>query len=137
MSDETDLQEFLKKANIAVLATVDGKGRPHAAPVWYLYDNGDLLVSTGEGSQKHRNIQRNPEIALVIDSRELPYFSVTVSGRAQVEPALTDDKRLELATRYLGDEMGKAYTESTAGGNSITIRLRPERTATFNGRAGR
>lgn len=137
MSKQVDVQEFLKEANVAVLATVDGQGRPHAAPVWYLYEEGDLIVSTGRGSQKHRNIERNPNVTLVADRRTLPYFAAMVSGRAEIGPPLSDAKRLELATRYLGEEMGRAYVDSTEAGNSVTIRLRPEKVIEFNGQAGR
>ena len=137
MSEQVDVQEFLKEANVAVLATVDGQGRPHAAPVWYLYEDGDLVVSTGRGSQKHRNIERNPHVTLVAERRTLPYFAATVRGRAEIGPPLSDAKRLELATRYLGDEMGRAYVAGTKAGSSVTIRLRPEKVIEFNGQAGR
>ncbi len=137
MSKQVDVQEFLKEANVAVLATVDGQGRPHAAPVWYLYEEGDLIVSTGRGSQKHRNIERNPNVTLVADRRSLPYFAAMVSGRAEIGPPLSDAKRLELASRYLGGEMGRAYVASTEADSSVTIRLRPEKVIEFNGQAGR
>ncbi len=137
MSEQVDVQEFLKEANVAVLATVDGQGRPHAAPVWYLYEEGDLIVSTGRGSQKHRNIERNPNVTLVADRRSLPYFAAMVSGRAEIGPPLSDANRLKLAARYLGDEMGRAYVAGTEAGNSVTIRLRPEKVIEFNGQAGR
>ena len=137
MAGSETLDEFLREANVAVLATVDGQGRPHAAPVWYLYEDGDLVVSTGRGSQKHRNIERNPHVTLVADRRSLPYFAAMLSGRAEIGPPLSDAKRLELATRYLGDEMGRAYVASTEAGSSVTIRLRPEKLIEFNGQAGR
>ena len=137
MSEQVDVQEFLKEANVAVLATVDAEGRPHAAPVWYLYEDGDLVVSTGRGSHKHRNIERNPNITLVADRRSLPYFAVMLSGPAEIGPPLSDAKRLELASRYLGDKMGRAYVANTEAGNSVTIRLRPEKVIEFNGQAGR
>ncbi len=137
MAEQVDVREFLKEANVAVLATVDGQGRPHAAPVWYLYEEGDFIVSTGRGSQKHRNIERNPNVTLVADRRSLPYFAAMVSGRAEIGPPLSDAKRLELATRYLGGEMGRAYVASTEADSSVTIRLRPEKVIEFNGQAGR
>ena len=137
MSEQVDVQEFLKEANVAVLATVDGQGRPHAAPIWYLYEDGIFVMSTGRGSQKHRNIERNQHVTLVADRRTLPYFAAMVSGRAEIGPPLSDAKRLELATRYLGGEMGRAYVARTEAGSSVTIRLRPEKVIEFNGQAGR
>ena len=132
-----DMQDFLAQAHIAVLATVDSKGRPHAAPVWYLYDNGVFTVSTGIGSQKHKNISTNPNICLTIDKRDLPYYAVMAHGRAEIGPSLSDDDRLRLAVRYLGDKVGRAYVERTQGENSIGILLRPANVIDYHGRAAR
>ncbi len=130
------LETMLEEANVAVLASVDTKGRAHAAPIWYLYENGEFLISTGRGSQKQKNVEANPDITLVIDRRDLPYLAAMVRGKAQIEGALSDEQRQKLAFRYLGEEMGRAYLKSTEGGSSVTIRLKPEKVIEFNGRAG-
>lgn len=132
-----EVEEMLKEANVAVLASVDTKGRAHAAPIWYLYEGGDFLISTGQGSQKHNNIAANPDVTLVIDRREVPYLAAMVRGKATIEEAFSDEQRLTLATRYLGEEMGKRYVASTEGNVSVTIRLHPDKVIEFNGRAGR
>ncbi len=132
-----ELQQFLAQANVAVLSTVDGRNRPHAAPVWYLYEDGEFIVSTGRGSQKHRNAERNPAVSLVIDQRTLPYYAVMVSGTAEIGEGLSDDDRLRLATRYLGDDLAKRYMEMVRGTESVTLRIRPAKIVEFNGRAGR
>ncbi|MCH8008507.1 MAG: nitroreductase family deazaflavin-dependent oxidoreductase [Chloroflexi bacterium] len=131
------VEAMLEEANVAVLATVDTKGRAHAAPIWYLYEDGEFLISTGRGSQKHLNVEAHPDVTLVIDRRELPYLAAMVRGKAQIEDALSDERRQKLAFRYLGEEMGRAYLKSTEGGSSVTIRLRPDKVIEFNGRAGR
>lgn len=131
------VEAMLEEANIAVLATVDTKGRAHAAPIWYLYEDGEFLISTGRGSQKHLNVEAHPDVTLVIDRREVPYLAAMVRGKAQIEDALSDERRQKLAFRYLGEEMGRAYLKSTEGGSSVTIRLRPDKVIEFNGRAGR
>ncbi len=130
-------EEFLKQANVAVLATVDRRGRAHAAPVWYLYDDGAFIISTSRGSQKHRNIEANPEVSLVIDRRTVPYYAVMARGRAEVGPRLSHEDRLRMAVHYLGEELGRRYVERTAVGESISIRLRPRKLIEYHGRAGR
>ncbi len=137
MSNEDNLEEFLNEANVAVLATVDPKGRAHAAPIWYLYEGGVLIMSSGRGSQKHRNVEANPEVTLVVDRRTLPYYAVMARGPAEIGPPLSDEERRRMAMRYLGEKMAGAYLERTAGGDSISIRLRPRRLIEFHGVAGR
>lgn len=133
----SDRDDFLKEPNVAVLATVSRRGRPHAAPVWYLYQDGALIVSTGRGSQKHRNVEAHPDVTLVVDRRTLPYYAVMAQGRAEIGPPLTPQQRLRLAVRYLGESLGQRYVERTSGEDSITIRLRPTKVIEYLGRAGR
>ncbi|MDO8616374.1 MAG: pyridoxamine 5'-phosphate oxidase family protein [Dehalococcoidia bacterium] len=128
---------FLGGANVAVLASVDRRGRAHAAPVWYLYDGGEFTISTGNGSQKHRNVEVNPEVTLVIDSRTVPYYAVMARGRAVVGPPLSAEDRLRMAVRYLGEDLGRRYVERTSGEDAVTIRLRPRKLIEYSGRAGR
>jgi PPOX class probable F420-dependent enzyme len=125
MSEARD--KFLGEANVAVISTVDRKGRPHATPVWYLYDDGEFRISVGRGSQKHRNLEANPEMSLVVDSRPMPYYAVMMQGTAEFGPELSDENRLTLAVRYLGDELGKRYAESMRDGDSVTIHFRPRK----------
>ncbi len=134
---EQEREKFLKGANVAVLATVGRGERAHAAPIWYLYEDGVFIMSTGRGSQKHRNVEAHPEVTLVVDDRTVPYYAVMAQGRAEIGPRLADDDRLKLAVRYLGEELGKAYIASVQGEDSVTIRLRPRKMIEFNGRAGR
>lgn len=137
MSEREDPEEFLKEPNVAVLATVGPDGRAHAAPIWYLYEDGVLIMSTGRGSQKHRNIERHPEVTLVVDRRTLPYYAVMAQGRAEIGPPLSEEARLRMAVRYLGEEMAQAYIARRAGGDSVTIRLRPRKLIEYRGVAGR
>src|SRR6058998_1415754 len=125
MSDPQARDHFLGRANVAVLATVDARGRAHAAPIWYLYDDGVFIISTGRGSQKHRNVEANPEVTLVIDERVVPYYAVMARGSAEIGPAFSAEDRLRLAVRYLGEDVGRRYAERTSDADSITIRLRP------------
>ena len=130
-------EEFLHEANVAVLATVGPGGSAHAAPIWYLYEDGVFIMSTGRGSQKHRNIERQPEVTLVVDRRTLPYYAATAQGRAEIGPPLSEEERSRLAVRYLGEKLAQVYLARTAGGDSVSIRLRPRKIIEFRGVAGR
>ncbi|HEU4759193.1 MAG TPA: TIGR03618 family F420-dependent PPOX class oxidoreductase [Dehalococcoidia bacterium] len=137
MSEFPEREQFLREANVAVLATVDRRSRAHAAPIWYLYEDGVFILSTGRGSQKHRNIEANPEVTLVVDRRSLPYYVVMAHGRAEIGPPLADEARLRMAVRYLGEERARAYVAMRSPDDSVSIRLRPRRLIEYHGRAGR
>jgi PPOX class probable F420-dependent enzyme len=137
MSNQENREDFLQQPHIAVLATVDAKGRAHAAPIWYLYQDGVFIMATGRGSQKHRNIEAHPDVTLVVDRRTLPYYAVMAQGRAEIGPRLPEEERLRMAIRYLGEELGRAYIARTQGEDSVGIRLRPRKVIEYHGRAGR
>jgi len=128
---------FLAESNVAVLATVERRGRAHAAPIWYLYDDGVFVMSTGRGSQKHRNIEANPEVTLVVDQRTLPYYAVMARGAIEIAPSLSNDDRVRLVRRYLNEEQARRYMERTSGEDSVSLRLKPRKFIEFSGRAGR
>ncbi len=132
-----DREAFLQEPNLAVLTSVGAIGKPHGAPVWYLYDDGVFTISTDRGSKKHRNLQANPNVCLVIDKRTLPYFALMAHGAAQLGSPLSEEDRLRMAVRYLGEERGKRYFDRTTGEDAITVRLRPEKIVEYHGRAGR
>lgn len=134
--NDAEREEFLARPQVAVIGTVDAKGRPHGAPVWYLYDDGVFRISTGTGSVKHRNVEANPNVSLVIDTKQLPYLAVMVQGEAQIGGPLSENDALRLATRYLGEDVGKRYVEMTAAdhGNTVTLTIRPRHVAVYDSR---
>jgi len=113
---------------IATLATLRKDGSPHTAPVWYRYQDGAFFVLTDAGSQKHKNIMRDPRAELCIDDRErAPFHTVIVRGRATVLPHPGAEWRLALAVHYLGEERGRRYVGSEGDGGGVMIRINPEK----------
>ena len=137
MDEQQQREEFLKQSNVAVLATVGPGDRAHAAPIWYLYEHGVFIMATGSGSQKRRNVEAHSEVTLVIDRRSLPYYAVMVQGTAEIGPPLTAEDLLRLATRYLGHELARRYVSQAPEGGSLTLRIRPRKVLSYDGRAGR
>ena len=118
---------YLEQTNVAILATTGPGSRAHAMPVWYVYEDGQIIIGAGANSQKRRNIDRNGQATLVIDRRDPPYRALMVQGTAEVGPAAPQELRLRIASRYLGEQRGREYVEETAGSDSISIRITPQR----------
>ena len=60
------IQEFLSIPRLARMATVEN-GKPHLVPVWYFYDEANIIVSTPKGTKKTKNLQSNPNVSIIID----------------------------------------------------------------------
>lgn len=78
--------------------TVDD--RPHVAPVWYGYRDGNLYFLTG--GKKLENVRRNPRVAVSIeDARGGDVeWNVTLLGRATVSD---DPDRMDWASGWIYD----------------------------------
>jgi len=106
--------QFLARPRIGRLGTIRRDGTPHIAPVWYRFEGGAFLVLTERGSQKCKNIERDPRVEFCIDDDQPPYHSVVVRGRAVFEDAPGADWREALAIWYLGEDAGRICTTTTS-----------------------
>jgi len=120
-------EAFVSTPHTAVLATVDGQGRAHAVPVWYLYEDGEFLVITDRGSQKQVNAERGGRAAICIDERSGRFTHITAEGPVTVDPTVTREFRLRLHTHYRGAEAAARATAGDAHEHMVLLRLKPER----------
>jgi PPOX class probable F420-dependent enzyme len=118
---------FLEKPRIGRLATVRRDGSPHVAPVWYRFDAGQFLVLTERGSQKHKNIERDPRVEFCIDDERPPYHTVLVRAHVTVEDAPGREWREALAIHYLGEDAGRRYIAENMHANDVMLRILPEK----------
>ena len=118
---------FISEPRIGRLATVRRDGSPHIAPVWYRFEDGAFLVLTERGSQKHRNVEREPRVAFCIDDERPPYHTVIVRGRVAVAEAPGEAWREALAIHYLGDEAGRRYASENPDTDNVMLRIVPEK----------
>lgn len=118
-------QAFLAGLHVGVLGLNDpGKG-PLTVPVWYDYDvGGQLWFLTGPTSRKGKLLAVGDRISLCAQTETPPYQYVTVEGSVASidEPR---DEMLPMAVRYLGEDMGRAYSEGSDG-QSIVVRMNCE-----------
>lgn len=126
MSD-AELDAFLAQPLIAVISTVDAKGRPRSAPVWFHWADGAAYVFTGRTSVKWRNIERNPRVSLCVDTREPPYAAVVIDGEVEASDRPQYDLVRAMAVAYYGEERGVAFAEDYRdNAGSIAFRIVPK-----------
>lgn len=130
--DDAALDRFLTEGTkLAVVSTVDARGRPRSSPVWYEWRNGAVLIFTGRSSLKWRNLQRTPFASVCVDERESPYAAVVIDGPVEEVPEEEDplyEVALRMAVRYYGAEEGRSFAEQYRNGSpgTVAFRVRPE-----------
>ena len=119
--------DFLAALHVGVLAVARPEGPPLLTPVWYRYAPGGAVeLNTEHSSEKARLLELAGHASLCVQREELPYAYVTVEGPVEIE-ATDRATRVDIATRYLGDEMGTAYVDGSPAADDIVIRLQPVR----------
>jgi PPOX class probable F420-dependent enzyme len=121
-------EAFLAEVHVGVIAVERQERAPLAVPIWYGYEpGGEVVIWIDNGSVKDKLIRAAGRFALSVQVEQAPYRYVTVEGPVTaIEPATVDTSR-PIAVRYLGEEAGTAYAEQKPTGESIIIRMKPER----------
>lgn len=65
-------QKRLETKQIIWLVSVRPDGRPHMAPLWFVWRADKLYVCTAPDSVKSRNIRRNPHVAVALEDGSSP-----------------------------------------------------------------
>lgn len=102
------MKELVKEKNICVLSTVSDN-KPHCSLMVYAADSEcrEFYMVTSRETQKFRNLKNNPNVSLLIDTREELWgpdrdraSALTVSGRIE---EVRDSKKQKHLSRLLLD----------------------------------
>jgi PPOX class probable F420-dependent enzyme len=99
-----EVNEFLRRPNPAVVASLRPDGSPHTVATWYLWDGERALLNMDETRLRLRFMRRDPRVALTVLDDGSWYRHVSLLGRV-VE--LVEDEGLHdidrLARHYTGE----------------------------------
>ena len=135
---EAEIEVYLRRQKKVMLASQGREGRPHVVPMGYLVEPGCIVVMTGfRKSQKTLNIERSPEISLLVESGDLyeELKGVLIYARAEIidEIDVVADalRRMSQDDNY-GEEQALAETVAATAKNRVVIRCLPERFITWD-----
>ena len=79
------------------------------------------MVNTAEGRLKHKNISRDPRIAICVVDQNNPYHMITVRGKVVEQTNEGADEHIDkLAKKYLG-------VDKYPGQKRVILKIKPER----------
>ena len=77
---DPDLVAVLDGTPIAHVASILPDGAPHSVPVWVGMHEDHVVIMTGPGSQKARNLRRDPRVAISVTPADNPFFPIVLRG---------------------------------------------------------
>jgi PPOX class probable F420-dependent enzyme len=130
---EEELVPFLKKAQFARLATINEDGSVHLAPIFFRYEDGQILMATQDPSRKVRNIKRNPNVSILIDTTEVPFKGALIYGTAELDYEDVVSKRIAIFEKRLCREDAETYANRLSGKwRCVILRIIPKRIVSFD-----
>jgi PPOX class probable F420-dependent enzyme len=132
MTDE-ELVAFFDEAQFSRLATINEDGTVHIAPIFFKYDDGQIIMATQDPSRKVRNIKRNNNVTVLIDTTDVPFKGALVYGTAELDYEDVISKRITIFRRRLSQEDAETYASRLSGKwKCVIIRITPTRIASFD-----
>lgn len=86
MLSEHDVRRRLDEEFVVWMTTVTPGGRPQSSPVWFLVEDGGLLIYSLT-SARTRNVAANPKVAINLNSDFHGGQVVSMEGTATIDPA--------------------------------------------------
>jgi len=122
---DEQVRTFATGRNFAALTTLFEDGQPQTQVMWVDADDDHVLINTEVDRQKHRNVQRDPRVTVLVWDHEDPYRYVEVRGRV-VEQVTGPQAREHIdacSRRYTGHD----YPEESIGTERVILRIAADR----------
>ena len=102
--DDKVVRLFSEK-NLVYIATIMRDGSPQVSPVWANCEDEHILINTAEGRIKHKNVLRDPRVAVSVTSIGNPLDMTTIRGTVvELIPDYEYEHADKLTQQYMGRE---------------------------------
>ena len=117
--------KLLLDKNFAFISTLMSDGSPQVTPTWIDIEDSVILINTAEGRIKHKNISRDPRVAVSVIHHNNPYNMVSIRGIATEQTNEGADEHIDkLAKKYLGVDK---YPMRSPNEKRIIVKIKPEK----------
>jgi len=121
--DDPGIKALLDKPNHAVCSSLNEDGSIHSAVVWVSVEDGRMAVNSAVGRRWPTNLERDPQINVLVYDEDNPYDYVEVRGRARGTTDGARDHIDRLAKKYLDADR---YPFHQPGEQRITYVVDPD-----------
>ncbi len=123
---DPSVRKLFEGKNFVFISSIMRDGSPQVTPTWVDIENVNILVNTAIGRIKHKNISRDPRVALAIADQNNPYDMVTVRGRTieQVTGDAAEEHIDKMAKKYIGKDK---YPFRSPGEKRVILKIKPEK----------
>jgi PPOX class probable F420-dependent enzyme len=133
------VEEFIERARVARLATIDSEFKPHLVPVVFVFDGNHFFIPVDEKRKtakpeklkRIRNIQENPNVTLLIDEYSEDWTKlafVMIQGKASV--AIKEEGNIQVRQAYK-KLMTKYLQYQQVGVGEMCIIITPKKVASW------
>jgi PPOX class probable F420-dependent enzyme len=130
-----EMNAFLARPLIARIATVRPNGSPQLVPMWFLYEDGVMYMSTRTYAAKVKHLKKNPRVAVVVDEMVAPMKNkvVMIEGTVDVLTTGVKETTTKIYHKYVGVE-GSASPQAQQSINTprVILKITPKKIETMD-----
>ncbi len=120
-----EVAKLLEGKNFAFVATLMNDGSPQITPTWVDLEQNIILINTAEGRVKHKNVSRDPRVAVSVFDHNNPYNMVSIRGRVIEQTRRGADEHIDkLAKKYFGVDK---YPFRSPSETRVILKIKPEK----------
>ena len=122
---DSKVEKLLNGKNLVFLATTMADGSPQVTPVWGNFADSYILINTAEGRIKHKNILRDPRVAISVVDVKNPLDMTSIRGEVvEILPDYEYKHADFLTKQYMGKEK---YPFKQLDEKRITLKIEPKK----------
>jgi PPOX class probable F420-dependent enzyme len=125
--------ERLRTDMIGWVTTVRADGQPQTFPIWFLWDDGEILVYSDRRAKRNENIRTNPRVSFHLNDNGQGGDIVIVEGEARVDDATPRPEDNAGYNAKYAEWIRTSFTtaEEFTSVYNVPIRIRPTRGRAF------
>lgn len=118
---------------IGWLTTVTPEGQPQSFPIWFLWQDGEVLIYGDRRARRNANLGVNPRVSLHLNDDGKGDGIVVLEGEARIDPGTppvpANPAYLRKYARLIDELLGSPEEMATI--YNVPLRIRPTRGVAF------